>query len=96
MRHDLDSRGLHATPHVVGARPVQLLRGAQLLAFGEMFYDANITWLGGFNGPPNFVLCVSCHNPHGTNVVSPRLDQNNKMTIYRQNAPAMLCNKCHS
>jgi hypothetical protein len=61
----------------------------------EMFYDVNITWLGSFNGPPNFVLCVSCHDPHGTNVVSPNLNGNNKMAIYRWERPATLCSRCH-
>jgi cytochrome c553 len=60
-----------------------------------MFYDANITWLGTFNGAPNFGLCVSCHDPHGTNVSSSRLDQNNKMMVYRWTRPAELCSKCH-
>lgn len=62
----------------------------------NMFYDANIAWLGAFNGPPNYGLCISCHNPHGTKVVSPRPDGNNKMMIYRWDTPAVLCVRCHT
>jgi hypothetical protein len=61
-----------------------------------MYYDRNLTnALGGYDGAPNFALCVSCHNPHGTNVTSPRADLNNKMMLYRWSGPSTLCAKCH-
>ena len=59
----------------------------------EMFYEKNIKNLT--IALPNYALCVSCHNPHGTNVVSPRADGNNKMAIFRWMRPAKLCTKCH-
>jgi hypothetical protein len=61
----------------------------------SMFYDANITWLGAFNGSPNYMLCVTCHNPHGTstvNVGAPNPD--NRMVIFAWK-PAALCAQCH-
>jgi hypothetical protein len=61
----------------------------------EMFYDRNLRTLGAYEGPVNYIPCVSCHNPHGTDVVSPRGDGNNKMVIYRWQAPALLCSRCH-
>lgn len=60
-----------------------------------MYYDRNITWLGTKDGVPNFAPCVTCHNPHGTNVISPRNDGNNKMVIYRWENKPVLCNRCH-
>jgi len=64
----------------------------------EMFYDRNLksaATFGGYDGIPNWALCVSCHNPHGTDVKSPRDDLNNKMAIYRWATPAKLCARCH-
>jgi hypothetical protein len=94
MRHDLDSRGLHATPHVVEFGRYNSYAAPSSSPSATMFYDANITWLGGFNGPPNFGLCVSCHNPHGTNVVSPT-GGSNYMSIFRWSKPSVLCSRCH-
>jgi hypothetical protein len=60
-----------------------------------MFYDQNVSSYGPFDGAPNYGLCVTCHNPHGTNVSSPKNTGNNKMVIFRWERPAELCNKCH-
>jgi hypothetical protein len=60
-----------------------------------MFHDANVTWLGPFNGSPNFALCVSCHNPHGTDVVQPGENGSNHMLIYQYKMPSLLCRACH-
>jgi hypothetical protein len=64
----------------------------------EMFYDRNLksaVTFGGYDGVPNFALCVSCHDPHGTSVVSPRADLNNKMAIFIWKSPTQLCAQCH-
>jgi hypothetical protein len=63
-----------------------------------MFFDRNLksaATFGAYDGAPNFALCVSCHDPHGTNVVSPRADLNNKMMLYKWSNPSTLCVKCH-
>jgi cytochrome c2 len=95
MRHATDTMGLHATPNVSEFGLYNSYAAPVNTPPPEMFYDANITWLGAYNGAPNFVLCVSCHNPHGTNAGSTRSDGNNKMVIYRSEAPSVLCSKCH-
>jgi hypothetical protein len=58
-----------------------------------MVYDVNITWLNSYNGGTNYGVCVTCHNPHGTGVATPRSDGNNKMMHYSWTNP--LCIKCH-
>ena len=63
-----------------------------------MFFDRNLkssTSFGVYDGQPNFALCVSCHDPHGTNAASPRGDLNNKMMLYKWANPSTLCVKCH-
>lgn len=73
----------------------------------QMFYDRNLVSaavLGTYDGIPNFALCVSCHNPHGTTIsnprggggTSPRADGNNKMMIYWWENPGVICIRCHS
>jgi hypothetical protein len=59
----------------------------------NIFYDKNIKNLALVT--PNYAPCISCHDPHGTNISSPRADLNNKMVIYRWASPATLCSKCH-
>jgi hypothetical protein len=63
-----------------------------------MFFDRNLksaATFNGYDGPPNFAICVSCHDPHGTNAASPRADLNNKMMLYKWSNPSTLCVKCH-
>jgi hypothetical protein len=60
-----------------------------------MFYDKHLKTNVTYDGLPNFAVCVSCHDPHGTNVVSPRADLNNKMMLYKWSNPSTLCVKCH-
>jgi hypothetical protein len=60
-----------------------------------MFYDRHLTNLSGIDTTPNYALCVTCHDPHGTGVTSPRADGNNKMMLYRWANPSRLCTKCH-
>lgn len=73
----------------------------------EMFYDRNLVdaaTLGIYDGIPNFALCVTCHNPHGTKItnprggtrLSPRPDENNKMMIYWWEDPGVICIRCHT
>jgi hypothetical protein len=63
-----------------------------------MFFDRNLksaATFGGFDGGTNYALCVSCHDPHGTNAASPRADLNNKMMIFKWSNPSTLCAQCH-
>jgi cytochrome c2 len=61
----------------------------------DMFYDVNLAWLGAYNGYPNFMPCITCHNPHGTNTVGSSVDGSNKMMIVNWNPSSALCAKCH-
>jgi hypothetical protein len=78
---------------------VPLLGGSPVPApVPQMFYDRNLVnaaILGSYDGIPNWAVCISCHEPHGSNVVSPRADQNNKMMNYRWSTPSQLCVHCH-
>jgi len=59
-----------------------------------MYYDRNLKT--GFDAAPDYALCVSCHDPHGTSLTSPRGDGNNKMVILQWMDPPALCARCHS
>ena len=95
----LDPRGEIVPPYLVPtpANAMQLGTHASydVPLASDILYDVNISWLGSFNGKPNFALCISCHNPHGTSTISPRGDRNNKMVLYRWKLPSTLCNLCH-
>jgi hypothetical protein len=59
-----------------------------------IFYDRHLRSLGSYDGVPNHLLCVSCHDPHGTPVTTAG-NRNNRMMLYRWESPATLCAKCH-
>jgi hypothetical protein len=59
-----------------------------------IFYDMHLRDLGSYNGIPHFMLCVSCHDPHGTPVVTSPVG-NNRMILYFWESPGTLCAKCH-
>jgi hypothetical protein len=98
MRHAIDSASIHTTPNVAEFGQYSSYAAPINTPPPEMFYDRNLknaATFNGYDGAPNYALCVSCHNPHGTNVASPRADLNNKMVIFRWKTPAQLCAQCH-
>ena len=92
MRHALDPTPLNAVQfgtHTTYAEPLNTTTPF-------IFYDRNLKYLGPTYDPlNNHALCVSCHDPHGTSLISPRGDGNNKMVLDRWMSPATLCARCH-
>jgi len=63
---------------------------------GGLPVDEDLARIGkGFAGPPYFVPCVGCHDPHGTGTTS-TTKGSNRMVRENYKQPARLCGRCHA
>jgi len=89
MRHEHDGdpakNAVQMGQHASYERPI----GA-----GDYFMDNDVAVFPGSATGPSFVLCIACHDPHGTGATS-LTGNTNRMARENFKDPPQMCSRCH-